>query len=114
MRRADRSCRCSPSMSFRCRRRHSGVSSLILKMSMSLDGYVEPTQEHPEWIAAGRSRDGGEWLLDTVSTAGAHLVGAAPYTLWVDFWPRPRADRGGDERDPQGGALEFAHVRPLA
>jgi dihydrofolate reductase len=64
------------------------MSSLILKMSMSLDGYVEPAHEHPEWIAAGRSPDSGEWLLDTVSNAGAHLVGAETYTRWADFWPR--------------------------
>ena len=64
------------------------MTSLILKMSISLDGYVEPAHEHPEWIAAGRSPDSGAWLLDTVSNAGAHLVGAATYTRWADFWPR--------------------------
>ena len=64
------------------------MASLVLKMSISLDGYVEPAHEDPEWIAAGRSPDSGEWLLDTLSNAGAHLIGAETYTRWADFWPR--------------------------
>ena len=64
------------------------MASLVLKMSISLDGYVEPAHDDPEWIAAGRSPDSGEWLLDTVRNAGAHLVGAETYTRWADFWPR--------------------------
>ena len=69
-------------------RKKQHMTSLILKMSISLDGYIEPAHDDPGWIAAGRSPDGGEWLLDTVGNAGAHLVGAATYTHWADFWPR--------------------------
>ncbi len=64
------------------------MTSLILKMSISLDGYVAPADGSSGWEAAGRSPDGAEWVLDTVSNAGAHLVGAATYTRWADFWPR--------------------------
>ena len=67
------------------------MASLVLKMSISLDGYVEPAHEDPQWIAAGRSPDSGEWLLDTVSSAGAHLIGAETYRLWADFWPNQSA-----------------------
>ena len=38
-------------------------------------------------MAAGRSPDGAEWVLDTVSNAGAHLVGAVTYARWASFWP---------------------------
>ena len=63
------------------------MTSLILKMSISLDGYVAPADGSSGWEAAGRSPDGAEWVLDTVSNARAHLIGAATYTRWATFWP---------------------------
>jgi len=67
--------------------RKQPMPSLILKMSISLDGFIAPPDMSPGWEAAGRSPDGAEWVLDTVSNAGAHLVGAATYTQWAGFWP---------------------------
>jgi len=63
------------------------MTSLILKMSVSLDGYVAPADGSSDWEAAGRSPDGAEWVLDTVSNAGAHLMGAATYAGWATYWP---------------------------
>ena len=63
------------------------MASLILKMSVSLDGYVAPADGSSGWEAAGRSPDSAEWVLDTVSNAGAHLVGAATYARWAALWP---------------------------
>jgi dihydrofolate reductase len=63
------------------------MTSLVLKMSVSLDGYVAPADGSSGWEAAGRSPDGAEWVLDTVSNARAHLIGAATYTRWATFWP---------------------------
>src|ERR1700733_9364125 len=64
------------------------MTPLILKMSVSLDGYIAPADGSADWAAAGRSPDGAEWVLDTVSNAGAHLVGAVTYASWAGFWPR--------------------------
>jgi dihydrofolate reductase len=63
------------------------MASLILKMSVSLDGYVAPIDGSTDWVAAGRSDDGASWLVETLSNAGAHLVGAATYAGWAGFWP---------------------------
>jgi dihydrofolate reductase len=63
------------------------MTALILKMSVSLDGYIAPADGSSGWEAAGRSPDGAAWVLDTVSKAGTHLVGAATYARWADFWP---------------------------
>jgi len=63
------------------------MTSLILKMSVSLDGYVASADGSSDWEAAGRSPDSGEWVLDTVRNASAHLVGAATYARWARFWP---------------------------
>jgi dihydrofolate reductase len=63
------------------------MASLVLKMSVSLDGYVAPLDGSTDWIAAGRSDDGLRWTVETVSNAGAHLMGAATYAGWAGYWP---------------------------
>src|SRR3954468_4690073 len=67
--------------------RKQRMTSLILKMSVSLDGYIATADGSSGWEAAGRSPDGAEWVLDTVSKAAVHLVGGATYERWADFWP---------------------------
>ena len=63
------------------------MASLVLKMSVSLDGYVAPIDGSTDWIAAGGSDDALSWTAETVSNAGAHLIGAATYAAWADYWP---------------------------
>ena len=53
------------------------MASLILKMSVSLDGYVASLDGPTDWVAAGRSDDSTSWVVETVSNAGAHLIGVA-------------------------------------
>lgn len=48
------------------------MASLVLKMSVSLDGYVAPADGSTDWIAAGGSEDGLSWTVETVSNAAAH------------------------------------------
>ena len=63
------------------------MASLVLKMSVSLDGYVAPADGSTDWVAAGRSDDGASWTVETLSNAGAHLIGATTYAAWAGFWP---------------------------
>ena len=63
------------------------MASLVLKMSVSLDGYVAPPDGSTDWIAAGRSDDALGWTVDTVSNAAAHLIGATTYAAWATYWP---------------------------
>src|ERR1700729_2744421 len=67
--------------------RKQHMRSLVLKMSVSLDGYVAPPDRSTDWVAAGRSPDGRSWTLESVSNAGAHLIGAATYAEWAGYWP---------------------------
>src|SRR5205085_9880721 len=53
----------------------------------SLDGYVASADGSGDWKAVGRSPDSTGWVVETVSNAGAHLVGAATYAEWATFWP---------------------------
>jgi RibD C-terminal domain len=63
------------------------MASLVLKMSVSLDGYVASADGSSDWIAAGRSDDSTRWVLETVSNASAHLIGATSYAEWAAMWP---------------------------
>jgi dihydrofolate reductase len=63
------------------------MASLILKMSVSLDGYVAPVDGSGDWIAAGGSDDAVSWNVETVSNAGAHLTGATTYAVMAAHWP---------------------------
>jgi hypothetical protein len=63
------------------------MAPLVLKMSVSLDGYVAPIDGSTDWIAAGASDDRLSWTVETVSNAGAHLVSAATYAGWAGYWP---------------------------
>jgi dihydrofolate reductase len=63
------------------------MPSLVLKMSVSLDGYIASSDGSTDWAVAGRSDDGASWTLETVSNAGTHLIGAATYAAWADYWP---------------------------
>jgi dihydrofolate reductase len=63
------------------------MASLVLKMSISLDGYVAPVDGSADWAAAGRSDDGASWIVETLSNAGVHLMGAATYAGWAGYWP---------------------------
>jgi len=63
------------------------MASLVLKMSVSLDGYVASSDGSADWKTAGRSDDSTRWVVETVSNAGLHLVGATTYAEWAGFWP---------------------------
>jgi dihydrofolate reductase len=63
------------------------MASLVLKMSVSLDGFVAPVDGSADWVAAGRSDDGARWTVETLSNAGAHLIGATTYAAWAGYWP---------------------------
>lgn len=64
------------------------MATLVLKMSVSLDGFVASADGSADWIAAGRTEDSTRWVAETVSNAGAHLLGAATYTSFAGYWPQ--------------------------
>jgi dihydrofolate reductase len=63
------------------------MASLVLKMSVSLDGYVASADGSSDWKAVGRSDDSTSWVVETVSNADAHLMGATTYAALASFWP---------------------------
>lgn len=55
------------------------MASVVLKMSVSLDGYVAPTDGSSDWVVAGRSEDGSKWIVETWATL-ARTSSAPPRT----------------------------------
>lgn len=106
------------------------MAELVLKMSMSLDGFVCGPDGEADWIfRSSGGADSTEWLLATLSGAGLHIMGSRSYHDMAAFWPfsqlpiaAPMNDipklifsRTGLDRDRQGKrttrALEEAEAR---
>jgi dihydrofolate reductase len=60
---------------------------LVLKMSMTLDGYVAGPNGELDWIMRTSHPDGKAWVEQTLWQAGAHLVGRRTYADWIGYWP---------------------------
>ncbi len=60
---------------------------LILKMSVSVDGFVAGPDGEIDWIF--RSLDAGAtaWTCETLWQAGAHLMGSRTYQDMAAYWP---------------------------
>jgi dihydrofolate reductase len=63
------------------------MRKLILKMSISLDGFVAGPKGEADWIFRNRGADSTEWILNTLRQAGAHAMGSRTYHDMAAFWP---------------------------
>jgi len=60
---------------------------LVLKMSMTLDGYVAGPEGEMDWATRTSHPDGKAWVGRTLEEAGAHVIGRRLYTDFVGYWP---------------------------
>jgi dihydrofolate reductase len=60
---------------------------LILKMSMSLDGFVSGPNGEGDWMLRSRSEDGAAWVLEALWQAGVHAMGSRTYHAMASYWP---------------------------
>lgn len=63
------------------------MRKLILKMSVSLDGFVGGTDGQADWIFATIDDDAARWTVETISRAGLHLMGSRTYHDMAAWWP---------------------------
>jgi dihydrofolate reductase len=64
------------------------MRKVVLKMNMSLDGYVGPVDEDAEWIMRDLDDELREWIVDEVLwQAGTHLMGRVTYEEMAAHWP---------------------------
>lgn len=62
------------------------MRKLVLKMSMSLDGYVVGARAESDWMFRAASPDSAAWVLETVSSAGVHAFGRRSFESIAGFW----------------------------
>ena len=60
---------------------------LVLKMSMSLDGFVCGPNGETDWMIRNRDEGGKAWVADTLWRAGLHAMGSRSYFAWAGYWP---------------------------
>lgn len=96
---------------------------LVLKMSVSLDGFLAGPKGEADWIfRTSGGDDSTRWVLDTLSEAGVHIMGSRSYYDMAAFWPfsqmsiaAPMNDipkvifsRTGIRNGPQGEQMSLA------
>jgi dihydrofolate reductase len=62
------------------------VRELILKMSMSLDGFVASPDSGLKWIFDG-DQEAIAWTLETVWNASLHVMGSRTFQDMAAYWP---------------------------
>ena len=63
------------------------MRELILRMSISLDGFVAGPDGEIDWIFRHRGADSTAWIVDTLRQAGVHAMGSRTYRDMAAFWP---------------------------
>lgn len=63
------------------------MRKLVLKMSISLDGFVCRPGGELDWIFKSMDREVTAWTLDRVWQAGVHLMGSRTYRDMAAWWP---------------------------
>jgi dihydrofolate reductase len=63
------------------------MKKLILKMSISLDGFVAGPNGQSEWIFKTDSPDSMQWSIASLWRAGMHLMGSRTYQDMAAWWP---------------------------
>ena len=74
----------------------NSMKKLILKMSVSLDGFVAGPKEESDWIFSTASRDSDAWELTTIWNASLHLM----VSRTCRTWPRGGRRRKASLRRP--------------
>jgi dihydrofolate reductase len=63
------------------------MRKLILKMSVSLDGFVCGPNGEADWIFKTGDEASRAWVLDTISQAGLHIMGSRTFNDMAAWWP---------------------------
>jgi dihydrofolate reductase len=62
------------------------MRELILKMSMSLDGFVASSDSGLKWVF-DRDEEAAAWTVETVWNASLHIMGSRTFRDMAAFWP---------------------------
>lgn len=63
------------------------MRKLILKMSMSLDGFVAGPNHEADWIFRTADAESTAWNVASIAQAGIHAMGRKSYRDMAAYWP---------------------------
>ncbi|HEV8388890.1 MAG TPA: dihydrofolate reductase family protein [Dongiaceae bacterium] len=63
------------------------MRDLILKMSVSLDGFVGGPNGEIAWIFKSRDPGATAWTIDTLRQTGVHIMGSRTFRDMAAYWP---------------------------
>jgi len=63
------------------------MRKLILKMSMSIDGFVAGPKGEGDWAFRASTEDSRAWVLSSIVRAGVYIMGSATFAEMVGYWP---------------------------
>jgi dihydrofolate reductase len=63
------------------------MKKLILKMSVSIDGFVGGPKGESEWIFRTHGDDATKWDIETLWDVSLHLMGSRTYQDMAAWWP---------------------------
>ena len=66
--------------------RKDAVRDLILKMSMSVDGFVSDLDGRNTWMF-GADQEAKAWGVEYIWKAGLHIMGSRSFLAMAPFWP---------------------------
>jgi dihydrofolate reductase len=63
------------------------MRKLILKMSISIDGFVGTAKSEVDWIFPTMDDGSVAWTINSVWRAGAHIMGSRTFHDMASYWP---------------------------
>ena len=63
------------------------MRKLILKMSMSLDGFVAGPKGEIDWLFRLRDDEATDWIVAAIRKAGIHAMGRKSWQDMTAYWP---------------------------
>jgi dihydrofolate reductase len=63
------------------------MRKLILKMSVSIDGFVGGPKNESDWIFASMDDGAADWTMKSIWQAGAHIMGSSTFHDMASYWP---------------------------
>lgn len=64
------------------------MKKLILRMGVSIDGFMAGPNNNLEWMFPTMSEEGKRHIADRLGVGGAHLMGSHTYADMAAYWPK--------------------------
>ena len=67
------------------------MRKLMMKMSMTIDGFVASSNGRMDWMFKSSSEDSRAWVVQLCSEAGLHIMGSKTFNDMAVYWPTDKS-----------------------